>query len=253
MRTRDRDDPAILGPLPTICETCGGPLKKLLSAPAVQFKGSGFYLTDYGRAGSEADAGKGRAAGRGGTKSSGGEAVRRAQGPGGEVVRGSRPARESPGEAKPSGEAKTGTAGGARPVRGAMRSRRADALAALLAAALVAAAFPLRAAGDAQPPPPGGTWLRYPLPGAEVKSLVAEPRAPGVFYAGTALGGVYRSTDGGRSWSLAAGRGALPGLLSHLARSRPAACRDPLGRAYRRRPGRPPRPVRRRRRARGRS
>ncbi len=44
-------------PLPTICETCGGPLKKLLSAPAVQFKGSGFYLTDYGRAGSAANSG----------------------------------------------------------------------------------------------------------------------------------------------------------------------------------------------------
>ncbi|MBK9087705.1 MAG: transcriptional regulator [Holophagales bacterium] len=44
-------------PLPTICETCGGPLKKLLSAPAVQFKGSGFYLTDYGRSGSAANPG----------------------------------------------------------------------------------------------------------------------------------------------------------------------------------------------------
>ena len=44
-------------PLPTICETCGGPLKKLLSAPAVQFKGSGFYLTDYGRSGSAANTG----------------------------------------------------------------------------------------------------------------------------------------------------------------------------------------------------
>ena len=38
---------AFSDPLPLTCETCGGPLKKLLSAPAVQFKGSGFYLTDY--------------------------------------------------------------------------------------------------------------------------------------------------------------------------------------------------------------
>ena len=43
---------AFSDPLPAICESCGGPLKKLLSAPAVQFKGSGFYLTDYGRSGS---------------------------------------------------------------------------------------------------------------------------------------------------------------------------------------------------------
>jgi putative FmdB family regulatory protein len=33
------------------CPHCGGTLKKLLSAPALQFKGSGFYLTDYGRSG----------------------------------------------------------------------------------------------------------------------------------------------------------------------------------------------------------
>lgn len=42
---------AFSDPLPTSCESCGGALKKLLSAPAVQFKGSGFYLTDYGRSG----------------------------------------------------------------------------------------------------------------------------------------------------------------------------------------------------------
>ncbi len=33
-------------PLST-CEECGGELKKLLSAPAFQFKGSGWYVTDY--------------------------------------------------------------------------------------------------------------------------------------------------------------------------------------------------------------
>lgn len=31
------------------CPACGGPVQKLLSSPAIQFKGSGFYLTDYGR------------------------------------------------------------------------------------------------------------------------------------------------------------------------------------------------------------
>lgn len=29
------------------CPQCGGEVKKLLSAPAVQFKGSGWYVTDY--------------------------------------------------------------------------------------------------------------------------------------------------------------------------------------------------------------
>jgi putative FmdB family regulatory protein len=34
-----------------VCPKCGGTVSKLLSSPAIQFKGSGFYLTDYGRAG----------------------------------------------------------------------------------------------------------------------------------------------------------------------------------------------------------
>lgn len=29
------------------CPKCGADMKKLLSAPAIQFKGSGFYKTDY--------------------------------------------------------------------------------------------------------------------------------------------------------------------------------------------------------------
>ncbi|MGH9480875.1 MAG: FmdB family zinc ribbon protein [Terriglobales bacterium] len=32
-----------------LCESCGGPLEKLLSASAFQFKGSGWYVTDYAR------------------------------------------------------------------------------------------------------------------------------------------------------------------------------------------------------------
>jgi putative FmdB family regulatory protein len=34
-----------------ICEKCGGAVRKLLSSPAIQFKGSGWYITDYARAG----------------------------------------------------------------------------------------------------------------------------------------------------------------------------------------------------------
>ena len=29
------------------CPACGGEVKKLISSPAVQFKGSGWYVTDY--------------------------------------------------------------------------------------------------------------------------------------------------------------------------------------------------------------
>jgi putative FmdB family regulatory protein len=38
------------------CPKCGGEVRKLMSAPAIQFKGSGFYKTDYASAASKADA-----------------------------------------------------------------------------------------------------------------------------------------------------------------------------------------------------
>ena len=41
----------------TECRRCGkGPVRRLMAAPAIQFKGSGFYITDYaqkGKAGSD--------------------------------------------------------------------------------------------------------------------------------------------------------------------------------------------------------
>ena len=44
-------------PLAT-CPQCGGEVKKLFSAPAVQFKGSGWYVTDYAGKGKGKDSGK---------------------------------------------------------------------------------------------------------------------------------------------------------------------------------------------------
>jgi len=32
-----------------VCPKCGGQVKKLLSSPAIQFKGTGWYITDYAR------------------------------------------------------------------------------------------------------------------------------------------------------------------------------------------------------------
>ena len=40
-----------------VCPTCGGPVERLLSAPAIQFKGTGWYVTDYAKKG-DGDAGK---------------------------------------------------------------------------------------------------------------------------------------------------------------------------------------------------
>ena len=35
------------------CPKCKGTLRKLLSSPAIQFKGSGWYITDYAKKGSD--------------------------------------------------------------------------------------------------------------------------------------------------------------------------------------------------------
>lgn len=55
----------------TVCETCGGALAKLLSAPGIHFKGSGWYVSDYARAGSEkkADGAAAESKGEGGGES----------------------------------------------------------------------------------------------------------------------------------------------------------------------------------------
>jgi putative FmdB family regulatory protein len=39
---------------PVKCKQCGGRLEKLISAPAIQFKGSGWYVTDYAQNGKKA-------------------------------------------------------------------------------------------------------------------------------------------------------------------------------------------------------
>lgn len=38
------------------CPDCGGPLEQVISAPAVQFKGSGWYVTDYAKKSSASSA-----------------------------------------------------------------------------------------------------------------------------------------------------------------------------------------------------
>jgi putative FmdB family regulatory protein len=41
----------------SVCPNCGkGPVVKLLSSPAIQFKGSGWYITDYARKGQDGGA-----------------------------------------------------------------------------------------------------------------------------------------------------------------------------------------------------
>jgi len=54
----------------TKCPTCGKKVEKLLSAPAIQFKGSGWYITDYARKSS----GDGKEGGKEGAKDAGKDA-----------------------------------------------------------------------------------------------------------------------------------------------------------------------------------
>jgi putative FmdB family regulatory protein len=47
------------------CPECGGPVERTISAPAVQFKGSGWYVTDYAKRPSAASSSNGDSAGKG--------------------------------------------------------------------------------------------------------------------------------------------------------------------------------------------
>ncbi|HEY7160150.1 MAG TPA: FmdB family zinc ribbon protein [Acidobacteriota bacterium] len=42
------DDPSV-----EVCTECGEPVERLISSPAIQFKGSGWYVTDYARKGGD--------------------------------------------------------------------------------------------------------------------------------------------------------------------------------------------------------
>jgi putative FmdB family regulatory protein len=48
----------VAGPNLKKCPHCGGKVEALFSAPAIQFKGTGWYVTDYGGKKSSGDSGK---------------------------------------------------------------------------------------------------------------------------------------------------------------------------------------------------
>ena len=68
---------SVNGPHLKKCPHCGGKVEHVISAPAIQFKGSGWYVTDY--AGKSTDGGskeaKGAGDGEAGTKDAGKEAA----------------------------------------------------------------------------------------------------------------------------------------------------------------------------------
>ena len=57
----------------TTCKSCGaGPVHRLMSSPAIQFKGSGWYITDYAKK-SGSDSGKSSAPAATSTDTAGGK------------------------------------------------------------------------------------------------------------------------------------------------------------------------------------
>jgi putative FmdB family regulatory protein len=56
------------GPYLKKCPNCGGRVERLMSPPAIQFKGSGWYVTDYARSSN-----------RGGEKSDGGSTAEKSE------------------------------------------------------------------------------------------------------------------------------------------------------------------------------
>jgi putative FmdB family regulatory protein len=87
----------------TVHEGCGGALEKLLSASAFSLKGSGWYVTDYGRGGSKPEAksdgkSESKSDGKSDTKS---ESKSESKSEGSEKKSESKPSSESKTESKP--------------------------------------------------------------------------------------------------------------------------------------------------------
>ena len=58
----------------SLCDRCGGQLKRLISPPALQFKGSGWYVSDYGKSGAVRGASESGKGGSEGAKEAAGPA-----------------------------------------------------------------------------------------------------------------------------------------------------------------------------------
>lgn len=71
------------------CEECGAPAARVLSAPAIHFKGSGFHNTDYG---TKRSGGNGGSEGGGDSKSGSGSSESKSEGGKGESKSDSKPA-----------------------------------------------------------------------------------------------------------------------------------------------------------------
>jgi putative FmdB family regulatory protein len=89
----------------TVCEACGGELKKLLSSPAFQFKGSGWYVSDYGKGSTPGTEKPKEGAAEGGKAEGGGSDSKTSEKSGeGSSDRSSEKSSDKGSDAKPSGQ-----------------------------------------------------------------------------------------------------------------------------------------------------
>ena len=100
-------------PLLSTCPVCSGAVRKLLSSPAIQFKGSGWYVTDYAR--KPGDGKKDGAEAQGGKKD------------GGSNGDGGRKDGASPSKDASSAAAKTESSAAAKPASDSAAARRGSA------------------------------------------------------------------------------------------------------------------------------
>jgi putative FmdB family regulatory protein len=82
-----------------VCKKCGRPVQRLLSAPAIQFKGTGWYVTDYARKSGGEGKGEGKVEGKGEGKSKEGKEGSDSS---------SAPAKSETGKSEPSGKGEPG-------------------------------------------------------------------------------------------------------------------------------------------------
>jgi putative FmdB family regulatory protein len=91
------------------CPKCGGVVRKLISSPAIQFKGSGWYITDYARRQEKTDS-----AGRNESNEPGSESSAKAEASGGSDAKGASkeskgtPKEPAAGESKPAAKPAAG-------------------------------------------------------------------------------------------------------------------------------------------------
>ena len=94
------------------------------------------------------------------------------------------------------------------------RDRRAPRAGVLALGFALATLVALKAGADTMDLPAGyAAWQPLPLEGADVRSLAIEPGDPDLLLAGTSAGQVYRTNDGGATWTHAGAPLPFPGWV----------------------------------------